>query len=286
MNWEEFLKPTKLKLGLFVLFLIVDVIVFVTGLFLEGIRIRTCNIDTAYTIFLRIMSNIITVFWGLPFYMMSNLSALSFIPSIIILGLFLIFFAIYWYVFACFITWLYDNRRGKKSKIVFICFILALIIISTIVMFQTNPPQFDSSVCYKQSLEYRRFANNCESLCKDAQSSGNADDAVKFCCAQMTGDTDFNRNGKVDAIDSESMKGFKVCENAIYCMNMFSCKNGTVEINPAKCLEILCTAWNNVYNNTDTATRKVKELIQGPGDCTLSPDENWFTYYGFDSLHC
>lgn len=126
----------------------------------------------------------------------------------------------------------------------------------------------------RKSLQYGEFKQGCDQLCKE----GNL---VKWCSTKMTGDTDLNRNGRVDPVDSEGLLGFKACEDQMYCMNMFPCSTDNGKETPQDCLQTMCAQYMQSYGDITKANQKVRQVFPSSGTCVLKPDENWWTYYNF-----
>ena len=154
--------------------------------------------------------------------------------------------------------------------------LLILLVVAFVIirMFLTQTGGITSIKDVRQSLQYSEFKQGCDQLCKE----GNI---IKWCSTKLTGDTDLNRNQKIDGIDSESLLGFKACEDAVYCMNMFKCMTDTGKVTPEDCKQTLCSGYFESYQSTAKANQKVMEIFPGAGHCSLKTDQNWWTYYGF-----
>jgi hypothetical protein len=283
MNWKEFFKLTKLKLIIFALFLVIGAIGLVIFLFSTNLtEIGNLCGAISYDFAGYFLFYLITVFLALPIYGIILLGPfLSFIPFLVIGSIIVILFLIYSYVLACFISWLFYNYKERKAKVLFAAFVAGLVILSAIFTVQNIPPK-PSSLCYTKSLQYRNFKAECESLCQNAQTSGNIADLGKYCFTKLTGYSDLNGNGKIDAVQSET-KLLSICEDGMYCFQVTPCQINTTSIDWEDCRQIVCNAYNAVYNDTAKAGAKVKLIFPNAGSCNLDPTQNWYNIYGFNA---
>jgi len=165
--------------------------------------------------------------------------------------------------------------KGQMSLEMIIGLLILLVVAFVVIrLFLTQTSGLQGLKDVKQSLAYQEFKTGCDQLCKE----GNI---RKWCSRKLTGDTDLNRNQRIDAIESESLAGFKACEDALYCVNMFTCMTDTGKITPKDCLLTLCSAYYESYGDISKANQKVSEIFPSAGGCKLAIDENWWTYYGF-----
>ncbi|MBS3055353.1 MAG: hypothetical protein J4452_02600 [Candidatus Aenigmarchaeota archaeon] len=167
--------------------------------------------------------------------------------------------------------------KGQMSLEMIIGLLILLVVAFVVIrLFLNQTSGLGGLSDVRKSLQYGEFKQGCDQLCKE----GNI---VKWCSTKLTGDTDLNRNGRIDSIDSEGLLGFKACENAIYCMNMFPCVTDNGKLIPQDCVQTLCSAYYQSYQDVTKANQKVKQIFPDQGTCNLKTDENWFTYYGFNS---
>lgn len=171
--------------------------------------------------------------------------------------------------------------KGQMSLEMIIGLLILLVVAAVVInLFLSNTKGIGVQQ-YKDSLQYRNFKAQCESQCSDAQSTGNLAGFAKYCHTKLTGDTDLNRNGKVDAFPANT-KLLNVCEDGVYCFHVYTCQNsdgGTIDW--SDCRTILCNAYYQVYQDYNKANDKVKGIFaNGIGSCTLPQGEaNWYQLY-------
>lgn len=171
--------------------------------------------------------------------------------------------------------------KAQMSLEMVIGLLILLVVAAVVINLFLNNTKNIGIQQYKQSLQYRNFVANCQSLCADYQSSGTLAAAAKFCFTKLTGDTDLNRNGKVDAFLSDT-KLLNVCEDGLYCFHVSTCQNDQGnQIDWPDCRQILCNAYYQVYQDYSLANTKVKSIFaNGIGLCTLPQGEaNWYQCY-------
>jgi hypothetical protein len=117
------------------------------------------------------------------------------------------------------------------------------------------------------------FASSCENMCKTKA-------IFSFCTTKFTGDVDLNRNGVIDSI--KTISGFNACEDGIYCMHAYQCKFNGAILQPKDCKNILCSAYKNLYDNSNSvASQAVYATFPSIGSCHLTDQENWWLTEGF-----
>ena len=170
--------------------------------------------------------------------------------------------------------------KGQMSLEMIIGLLILLVVAAVVINLFLNNTRGIGAQQYKQALQYRNFKAQCESMCNDYLGSGNLAGAAKFCYTKLTGDTDLNRNGKVDAFAADT-KLLNVCEDAIYCFHVYSCTSDNGKLDWADCRQILCNAYYEVYQNYNDANSKVKSIFaNGIGSCLLPSDSvNWYSLY-------
>jgi len=170
--------------------------------------------------------------------------------------------------------------KGQMSLEMIIGLLILLVVAAVVINLFLNNTRGIGVQQYKQALQYRNFKAQCESLCSDYLGSGNLAAAAKFCYTKLTGDSDLNRNGKVDAFAADT-KLLNICEDAIYCFHVYSCNSDNGKIDWSDCRQILCNAYNEVYQNYNDANNKVKAIFaNGIGSCTIpSGEANWYNLY-------
>lgn len=170
--------------------------------------------------------------------------------------------------------------KSQMSLEMIIGLLILLVVAAVVINLFLNNTRGIGAQQYKQALQYRNFKAQCESLCSDYLSSGNVAAAAKFCYTKLSGDTDLNRNGKVDAFQADT-KILYICEDDIYCFHVYSCTSDTGKIDWADCRQILCNAYYDVYQDYGKANDKVKAIFaNGIGICSLpSGEPNWFNLY-------
>lgn len=170
--------------------------------------------------------------------------------------------------------------KGQISLEMIIGLLILLVVAFVVIrLFLNQTSQLGSLNDVQKSLAYQEFKDGCNQLCTE----GNI---AQWCQTKLTGDTDLNRNNIVDAIPSEGLLGIKVCEDGMYCMNMFPCATSSGKLLPSDCVKTLCAAYYQTYQNMNIANSKVHELFPSAGSCQLKSDpsggtENWYTLYGF-----
>jgi type II secretory pathway pseudopilin PulG len=176
--------------------------------------------------------------------------------------------------------------KSQMSLEMIIGLLILLVVAAVVINLFLNNTKGIGAQQYKQALQYRNFKAQCESLCNDYLSSGNVAAAAKFCYTKLTGDTDLNRNGKVDAFQADT-KILYICEDAVYCFHVLSCNSDTGKIDWPDCRQILCNAYYDIYQDYGKANEKVRAIFaNGIGICTLpSGEPNWFNLY-FGSNPC
>lgn len=128
-----------------------------------------------------------------------------------------------------------------------------------------------------------KFKSQCEALCSEYKVSKNTVDAVKYC--EKNTALDWNCDGDEPdtvAATSEDLK-LQMCEDKIYCFNVYTCKGSGWKLGYEDCKEKMCRVYTNTYSE-HIAGQKIKEVIKA-GTCTL-PDndiENWHRRFGFAS---
>jgi hypothetical protein len=174
--------------------------------------------------------------------------------------------------------------KGQMSLEMVIGLLILLVVAAVVIKLFLNSTQNIGTQQYTQALQYRNFKSKCESLCNDYLGSGNVAAAAKFCFTKLTGDTDLNRNGKIDAFPAET-KLLNICEDAVYCFQAFDCNTDSGKIDWGDCRQILCNAYYDAYqtyaNPWQEANTRVKNIFpNGIGSCTLPAGEaNWYNVY-------
>jgi len=158
--------------------------------------------------------------------------------------------------------------------------LILLVVAAVVINLFLNNTKGIGAQQYKQALQYRNFKAQCDSLCNDYLGSGNLAGAAKFCFTKLTGDTDLNRNGKIDAFPADT-KLLNICEDGIYCFHVTTCNSDTGKIDWPDCRQILCNAYYEVYQDYTKSNEKVKAIFpNGIGSCTLPSDSvNWYQLY-------
>jgi hypothetical protein len=128
--------------------------------------------------------------------------------------------------------------------------------------------------------QFREFKAECVSLCNNFTVSDDFHYAARYCAEKLAGDTDLNRNGKVDAFMSDTSILY-VCEDGLYCFHFSKCNTDTGAIDWSDCRQILCNAYYDIYKNDEIANEKVKTIFaNGIGSCDLPEGEkNWYDLY-------
>jgi Fibronectin type III domain len=172
--------------------------------------------------------------------------------------------------------------------------LLILLVVAAVVisLFLQNSNISNFTKNAKATLTYRNFKASCDSICQDAEASGNTAGLAKFCYTKLTGATDLNQNGQVDSIQADTSVLY-ACEDGLYCFHVTDCANSAgVKITYSDCRTILCNAYHDVYQNDPScsdpwscANQKVKSLFaNGVGSCTLPQGElNWYQLYFGDN---
>jgi hypothetical protein len=173
----------------------------------------------------------------------------------------------------------------KKAQMSFemVIGLLILLVVAAVVinLFLGNIKGITSVKKYQDDLDYKNFKSECDGYCKD----GSEGALVSFCSKKLAKKTDINGNGIIDVLQSDSSV-LPMCEDAIYCFLATSCERDTGKISFNECRQILCKAWNDVYDDPVKASCKVNELIPTWGTCKLKVDENWFKIAGFGKDAC
>ena len=185
------------------------------------------------------------------------------------------------------------EMKGQMSLEMIIGLLILLVVAAVVIKLFLNSTQGLGMQQYTQALQYRNFKAKCESLCTDYLGGGNVAAAAQFCFTKLTGDSDLNRNGKIDAFAAETKLLF-ICEDSVYCFQVYNCKTDTGNIEWADCRQILCNAYYDtikdspsISNPWEVANTKVKNLFpNGIGSCTLpAGEQNWYNLY-FGSNPC
>jgi hypothetical protein len=286
MNWKEFLRPTKFKLGLF------GLIFFIFFLASSALTYYNWEGSTNFVLFFihRFFTTIIMLFsWLLvttifesriyDFFLQAYLEPNIFEPIVILIPL-----AIYLYIISCFVKWVLDRKDKRLTKNVLIIFglivLVAELIVFIFVPYTPERPYTPPVVVINQTLIYRQFKAKCDSFCQNFMASGSNVDAAKFCAEKLTGDTDLNRNGGDDAFQTSSGMPY-VCEDSLYCFHVTSCVGDNRKIDWSDCKNILCNYYSAIYKNSNLAEYKVYQLFPHEiGACRL-PDNasNWYQLY-------
>lgn len=155
--------------------------------------------------------------------------------------------------------------------------LLILLVVAAVVinLFLGNIKGITGVKEYQSDIDFRKFKSECESYCKEG-----TDGSMVAYCSQKLKKTDLNGNKIVDILQS-STSVLKMCEDAIYCFLIAPCERETGNVGPTQCRQILCKAWNDIYDDPAKSTCKVNELILDYGTCKLKSDENWYFIGGF-----
>lgn len=158
--------------------------------------------------------------------------------------------------------------------------LILLVVAAVVISLFLNSTSGLGNQPYKKALQYRNFIAQCQSLCSDYLGSGDVAAAAKFCYTKLTGDTDLNRNGRIDAFPADT-KLLDICEDGVYCFHVYTCNTDNGKLDWGDCRQILCNAYYDVYQDWNSANQKVKAIFpNGIGSCSLTSGEaNWYDLY-------
>lgn len=282
MSWKEFFQPNRLKLAIFLVCAICAILLaYLVNQLSSPYPISPLNLVlvAAVAIFLFFdlplilvqLSNSLTIF-------LDYLSQIIFvIPIIIVLSL----IVLYCYFISCLLAWIYSYRKTMKARIILLLVILLPIITSELIIIlesTTKPPFVNTSFNLNQS--YDNFIQNCKNLCDKYKSFMSNINAAKFCYTKLTGNVDFNRNGKVDPVLSNDRQ-YYACEDEYYCFSAYTCSTPQTKLDANSCKQDLCNAYYQVYGNNNIANFRISSIfINDVGSCMLpGGSPNWYDLY-------
>jgi hypothetical protein len=134
MNWKEFLKPSKKKIAIFIVTIILSFL-YRTPPY-DSLLIFTYILNLPI-LFLDYLSNIFNIFGNLP----------SEKFEILVTLIFFILTFFYWYLLSCLIVWIYDKLKKKISRWYLLAIGVFAVILLILVIFVCPPGWIESKDC-------------------------------------------------------------------------------------------------------------------------------------------
>jgi hypothetical protein len=178
------------------------------------------------------------------------------------------------------------NKKGTEKPIeIFIAlFIILAVSMVMLKMFkgqitEKSQQMQDENAKYQLEQSIKEAKLTCSQLCSDANQQGCSGQTIAAYCTQTVGTVtgsgenerrvlDLDANNVI-GVDTSLMGGIGVCEDAIYCPLVHSCKCGK-ELTPQYCIEKSCEYWDKL--NMD-ANKILLKQIPEPSDVCKSAND-------------
>ncbi|MFH0955256.1 MAG: hypothetical protein V1777_04075 [Candidatus Micrarchaeota archaeon] len=182
------------------------------------------------------------------------------------------------------------NQKGMEMPIqIFITlFVLLAVAILVLTLVQQQFSQSTSELDkQKREQEFQQSVSlaqsTCQNLCKDSCSS--AQRKASYCISRVN-NLPLNLSKDENNYDETYLAGTGICEDSVYCAQMYDCDCGGSRLTMAACKTLLCDYWKSI-GDAASATAKIKQFIK-PGSCYTvgSMPNHWYSAspYGGDPL--
>jgi len=167
-------------------------------------------------------------------------------------------------------------KKGQMSLEMIVGLIILLVVAAVVINIFLQKVREPPEVVVKNELELESYRQKCQLSCQQYVDAGKAGSAALEYCSKYF-EIDINHNGVFG--EAQELNGFGLCEDRVYCFNMYECELKSVgesRLTPQKCRDIMCEEYTEKQGSNNTAAEYIASKIKF-GSCSYDDSAISFT---------